>query len=144
MKFPDCTPFKQQYKQVLAKAQKMEQRHHCNHSPQQRKKINSVLLNHRELDFRQTLTEVIKDYPSVKIQKSICEESARSLSSGSSCRSENSPKGVVYMNSKIEKAIDGIIIGETVASTDLKKFKPNVKRRLIRVDDYGPKSKQNL
>jgi hypothetical protein len=48
------------------------------------------------------------------------------------------------MNSKIEKAIDGIIIGETVASTDLKRFKPNLKRRLVKVDEYRPISKKNV
>ena len=96
-----------------------------------------MLLNHRELDFRQTLNEVIKDYPSMRIQRSICEESARSLSSGGSSYRSESPKGVVYMNSKIEHAIDGIIIGETTtAGGDLRKYKPNVSRRIIKVDEY--------
>ena len=37
------------------------------------------------------------------------------------------------MNSKIEKAIDGIIIGEVQPSLDLKRYRPNVRKKVVKV-----------
>lgn len=94
------------------------------------------------MDMREAMREVIHDFPTLRTQRNICEESYRSLSSGESYRSY-SPKGrVVYMNSKIEQTMDGIIIGETKTSVDFKKYKPNVKKRVAVVSEYSDKKTQ--